>query len=139
MIYFFYLHTPIRLKCMVLSHIFFLCVQSFDQKLGSSLIYFFYLCTTIRPKLGFILTLQLILFLIVAIFRTLYSWQHYPCISYAIFMSSTTLTFRTLYSWLYEVLANKGPRIDPCSTPHDMLETAEKELSKFTVNLRFDR
>ena len=62
-----------------------------------------------------------------------------PLYSYAIFMSSITLTFRTLYSWLYEVLANKGPRIDPCSTPHDMLETSEKELSKFTVNLQFDR
>ena len=28
---------------------------------------------------------------------------------------------------------NKGPRIDPCSTPHDMFETSEKEFSKFTV------
>ena len=34
---------------------------------------------------------------------------------------------------------NKGPRIDPRGTAHDMLETSEKELSKFTVNLRFDR
>ena len=34
---------------------------------------------------------------------------------------------------------NKGPRIDPCGTPHDMLETSEKELSKFIINLRFDR
>ena len=34
---------------------------------------------------------------------------------------------------------NKGPRIDPCSTSHDMLETSEKEFSRFTVNLRFDR
>ena len=33
---------------------------------------------------------------------------------------------------------NKGPRIDPCGTPHDMLETSEEEFSKFTVNLRFD-
>ena len=32
---------------------------------------------------------------------------------------------------------NKGPRIDPCGTPHDMLETSEKEFSKFTINLRF--
>ena len=29
--------------------------------------------------------------------------------------------------------------MDPCGTPHDMLETSEKEFSKFTVNLRFDR
>ena len=34
---------------------------------------------------------------------------------------------------------NKGPRIDPCGTPHDMFDTSEMELSKFTVNLRFDR
>ena len=34
---------------------------------------------------------------------------------------------------------DKGPRIDPCGTPHEMLEPSEKELSKFTVNLRFDR
>ena len=34
---------------------------------------------------------------------------------------------------------NKGPKIDPYGTPHDMLETAEKEFSKSTVNLRFDR
>ena len=25
---------------------------------------------------------------------------------------------------------NKGQRIDPCGTPHDMLETLEKEFSK---------
>ena len=34
---------------------------------------------------------------------------------------------------------NKGPRIDPFGTPHDMLETSEKEFFKFIVNLRFDR
>ena len=34
---------------------------------------------------------------------------------------------------------NKGPRIDPCGKSHNMLETSEKEFSKFTVNLRFDR
>ena len=34
---------------------------------------------------------------------------------------------------------NKGPRVDSCGSPHDMLETSEKEFSKFTVNLRFDR
>ena len=34
---------------------------------------------------------------------------------------------------------NKGPRIDPCGMSHDMLETLEKELSKFTVNLQFER
>ena len=33
----------------------------------------------------------------------------------------------------------KEPRIDLCGTPHDMLETLEKEFSKFTVNLQFDR
>ena len=33
---------------------------------------------------------------------------------------------------------NKGPRIDPCGTPHDMLETSEKKFFKFAVNLRFD-
>ena len=34
---------------------------------------------------------------------------------------------------------NKKPRIGPCGTEHDMLETSEEEFSKFTVNLRFDR
>ena len=33
---------------------------------------------------------------------------------------------------------NKGPRIDPCDTWHDMLETSEKKFFKFAVNLRFD-
>ena len=45
MIYFFYVHTAIRLKYMVLFHLFFFfCVQPFDQKLGSSLIISF-ICT----------------------------------------------------------------------------------------------
>ena len=30
--------------------------------------------------------------------------------------------------------SNKGPRVDPCGTPHDMLETLEKEFSKFQYN-----
>ena len=34
---------------------------------------------------------------------------------------------------------NKGSIIDPCGTPHDMLETSEKDFSKYTVNLKFDR
>ena len=34
---------------------------------------------------------------------------------------------------------NKGPRIDPCGTPHDMLETSKKEFFKFTGNVRFDK
>ena len=34
---------------------------------------------------------------------------------------------------------NKGPRIDPCDMPHDILENSEKGFSKFTINFRFDR
>ena len=34
---------------------------------------------------------------------------------------------------------NKRPRIDSYGTPHDILETSEKEFSKFTLNLQFDR
>ena len=34
---------------------------------------------------------------------------------------------------------NKGPRIDSSGRPHDMIETSEKKISKFTANLRFDR
>ena len=34
---------------------------------------------------------------------------------------------------------NKGPIIDPCDMQHDMFETLEKEFSKFTINLQFDR
>ena len=30
---------------------------------------------------------------------------------------------------------NKGLRIDPCGKPHGMLETLEKDFSKFTINL----
>ena len=111
MIYFFYLHTTIRQKCMTVFHLFFLCAQSFDQKLGSSLIYFFYVDTTIRPRLGVTLNLSFIVFLIVPIFRLLYSCQHCPYISFALFLAalslyfvcyidnSTTLIFRTLYPW----------------------------------------
>ena len=34
---------------------------------------------------------------------------------------------------------NKRPRIYPCGTPHDILETSENEFSKFTLILQFDR
>ena len=37
------------------------------------------------------------------------------------------------------IKSKKGPRVDPCGTPHDMFETSEKEFSKFIVNLQFDR
>ena len=52
MIYFFHLHTTIRLNYRVLFHLFysFFSARPFDQKLGSSLIYFFRLHTTIRQK-----------------------------------------------------------------------------------------
>ena len=50
LIYFFYLHTTIRQKCIVLFHFFFLLFMIIQPKLGSSLIYFFYLSTTIRPN-----------------------------------------------------------------------------------------
>ena len=33
----------------------------------------------------------------------------------------------------------KEPSIDPCGTLYDMPEISEKELSKFTVHLCFDR
>ena len=49
LIYFFYLHTTIRLKYMF-PFDFNLCARPFDQKSGFSLIYFFYVHTTIRPK-----------------------------------------------------------------------------------------
>ena len=49
LIYFFYPHTTIRSKNMVLFHSLF-CTRPFDQDLGSSLIYLFYARTTIRPK-----------------------------------------------------------------------------------------
>ena len=38
-----------------------------------------------------------------------------------------------------DIKNNKGLRIDPCGTPHNVLETLEKEFSKFAVNLRFNR
>ena len=50
LIYFFYLHTTIRQKCIVLFHLFFLLFTTIRPKLGSSLIYFLYLYTTIRPN-----------------------------------------------------------------------------------------
>ena len=52
LIYFFYLHTTIQQKYMIVFLLFFLCAQPFDQKLGSSSMYFFHLYTTIQPKLG---------------------------------------------------------------------------------------
>ena len=96
-----------------------------------------FLCTTIRPKnrvlinllflfvhdhstkLGVTLTLLLILFLNVPIFRLLYSWQILPLHFIRYVHSSTVyifrsvhqihwravLIFRTLYRWLYEVYA----------------------------------
>ena len=71
--FFFYLHMIIQQKYMILFHLFFLCGRPFEEKLGSSLIQSFYLRTTIRPKLGVILTFQSIFFLVVLIFRLLYS------------------------------------------------------------------
>ena len=71
-----------------------------------SLIYLFYLCTTIQPKLGAILTLKFIIFLIVPILCLRYSWQYCPYVSPSLFLAvfprynrgSTTFTFRPLYS-----------------------------------------
>ena len=40
---------------------------------------------------------------------------------------------------LTHIKNNKGPRVDPCGTSHDMLETLEKAFSKFTVKLWFDK
>ena len=37
------------------------------------------------------------------------------------------------------IKSNKGSQIDLCGTLHDMLEISEKEFSKSTVSLRFDR
>ena len=91
---------------MILFHLLFLFARAFDQKLGSSLIYLFYLCTTIQPKLGAILTLKFIIFLIVSILCLRYSWQYCPYVSLSLFLAvfprynrgSTTSTFRPLYS-----------------------------------------
>ena len=67
--------------------------------------------TNIWPKLGITLTLSSILFLVVSIFRLLYSWQYCPYILYALLLavvplyfvhyinSSTAFIFCTLYSW----------------------------------------
>ena len=54
MIYFFYVHTTIRPKYMVLFHLFFLLCTTIRSRLGSSLIYFFYLHTTSRQKYMFL-------------------------------------------------------------------------------------
>ena len=32
-----------------------------------------------------------------------------------------------------------GPRMDPCGTPHVILEGSEKQLLKFTLNNQFER
>ena len=40
---------------------------------------------------------------------------------------------------LTHIKNDKGLRTDPCGTPHDKLETSEKEFPKCTVNLQFDR
>ena len=40
---------------------------------------------------------------------------------------------------LTQVKNNERPSIDPCGTPHDMLEVSEKEFFKFILNLKFDR
>ena len=42
--------TGTKRQNIVLFHLFFLCIQPFDKKLGSSLMYSFYLYTTIRSK-----------------------------------------------------------------------------------------
>ena len=130
MIYFFYLHTTIPQKYMIVFHLFFPCAQTFNHQLGSSL-FFFYLCTAIRPKLK----VTLIRFSIVPIFRLLYSRSYFPYISLALFLavlplyfvgyihSSTTIIFCTLYSrrsvavifctlypWLCEVLVKQLTR-----------------------------
>ena len=49
---FFYLHTTIRRKYMVLFHLFFFSAPPLNQKLGSSLINLFYLYTTIPAKVN---------------------------------------------------------------------------------------
>ena len=118
--FFFYLHTTIRLKHVILFHLLFLFARAFDQKLGSSLIYLFYLCTTIQPKLGakiyyflncadtlftiFMTVLPLCFALSVSgSISTLQSWQYYLYISSAIFIEYC-LILCTQYSqkcWSY--------------------------------------
>ena len=36
---------------------------------------------------------------------------------------------------LTQIKNSKEPRIDPCGTLHDILETPEKGFSKFVINL----
>ena len=43
-------YTTVRLKYVILYHLFFLLCTNIEPKLGSSLFYFFYLYTTIRQK-----------------------------------------------------------------------------------------
>ena len=51
LIYFFYLHTTIRLKYMVLFHLIFLLCTTIRPKYMVFFHLFFLLCTTIRPRL----------------------------------------------------------------------------------------
>ena len=118
LIYFFYLHTTIRQKNMILFHLIFLLSRPFDQKSGSSLIYFFYLHTTIRPKTRVLINF----FLFVHDHSTkvrghsyslIYSFFNSGNISFGILKAvlpfyfvrsirgsaALTLKFRTLYSW----------------------------------------
>ena len=77
LIYFFYLYTTIRPTYMVLFHLFFFCVQPFDQNIWSPFVYsllqttirpkymvlfhlFFLLCTTIRAKIRVLFNLFLL-------------------------------------------------------------------------------
>ena len=50
LIYFFYMHTTIRQKCMILFHLIFLLCTTIRPKIRSTLIYFSYLHTTIQQK-----------------------------------------------------------------------------------------
>ena len=61
MIYFFYVHTTIRPKYMVLFHLFFFLCTTIRARLGSSPIYFFYLHATIRQKYLFLFHLIFLL------------------------------------------------------------------------------
>ena len=61
LIYFFYVHTTIRQKYMVLFHLVF-CARPFVQKLESSLIYFFHLHKTIQQKYMVLFQLFFLLF-----------------------------------------------------------------------------
>ena len=60
MIYFFYMHTTIRQKYMVLFYLCFFCAQPFDQKSGPSFISFFFFArdhsTKIYDLLSFIIS-----------------------------------------------------------------------------------